>query len=56
MSSDLAKASRSPPPLLAGLLKYGREQGKVGWIAEEKRLAVSGWRLVKRLLRYPLRV
>ena len=31
MSSDPTKAMPRPPGF-AGMLKYGREQGKVGWI------------------------
>jgi hypothetical protein len=32
MSSESTKPAAGPPPGLSGLLKYGREQGKVGWI------------------------
>lgn len=32
MSSTPAKAAPARPPGLANMLKYGREQGKVGWI------------------------
>jgi len=32
MSSQSTKPTAGPPPSLSGMLKYGREQGKVGWI------------------------